>query len=1135
MEKYKRTMKKSLRNFMAENVVFMDGGMGTCLADLDLVESAFGGKPFGFSDWLCLSSQDAVLNVHRRYFEAGVDLIETNTLGANRVKLGEYQEENSVEKLNLAAATLACQAREEFSEKQKRPCFVAGSIGPTGYLPTSENLESSTLTFGEFKEIFKQQAGALIKGGVDALLMETQQDLIELKAGIIGCREAIAESKKDIVLMASVTLLPPAMTMLMGNDLLAVHETLARLGLDVFGINCATGPTEMRNQIFRLCANSPCKVMVMPNAGMPVNNAQGKAAFNLKPAAFSQAMRELVLEAGIDFAGGCCGTGPEHLALLVKELGRIKPRRLLKAINFEPAAASLIKRVSFKQSPAPLIIGERLNAQGSRIFKELLLKEDYQGMLEIAARQVENGAHILDICTAVTEKEIEKESMVRLVKKLSLRLDTPLMIDSTQSDVIEAALEVLPGRAIVNSINLEGGGEKLKALAPVAAKFGAACVALCIDENGMAKDRQAKLKVAQKLIEAVKPYGLDEQDLLIDTLTFTLASGEEEYKNSAVETIEGIKLVKQNYPRAFTILGLSNISFGLPPQIRTLVNSVFLKHCLAAGLDAAIVHPGQILALEEQDPVALEKAQDLVLNRNPRALTDLLEFFEKQKKTDQVTAVSIEDSIVSPQEKIRQMIVKRQERQLEETLLKALEQTTAEDLINTVLLPAMKEVGEKFASGELILPFVLQSAEVMKKAVVFLEAKMEKKIGFKKAVVVLATVWGDVHDIGKNLVKTILVNNGYQVIDLGKQQTVENIVAAAIEHQADAIGLSALLVSTSLQMPLVIKECARRGLNLPVLIGGAAVNKEFSLRIINLDNDTLYQPGVFYAKDAFEGLEIMNNLSCVETVKDYTEKVLKQAQKISEKSKGSSFESAADSQRPGFKTFVAPRPPFEGNRVLNPQSFDYQEIFKFLNTAQLFKLNWAGKATKTLSWNQLLEQDFKPRLESIKKECIEKGWLKPAAVYGFFKCKRQQNKLKVGEVEFEFKPDSAGNCLIDYFNPQGENWLALQLVTAGSVVSKIEQSLETQGAYSQEFYLHGLAVQFAEALAEWTQRKVLKQWGVSPQKGSRYSPGYPLWPNLEDQKKIFKLLRPEQIGVELSAGLQMIPEASTSALVVPDF
>src|SRR5688500_13797613 len=866
---------------LEKRVLIYDGAMGTSIQRFNLTPEDFGGKSLeGCNDNLVLTRPDVIQAIHESFLAVGVDVVETCTFQSTPRRLAEWGLGDKVRDINIAAARIARAAADKYATPDK-PKFVAASMGPTGMLPSSSDPALGNITFDELSRNFHDQAQYLIEGGVDLLLIETSQDILEVKAAVAGIEQLFRELGRRVPIQAQVTL-DISGRMLLGTDIASAMTTLESLGVDVIGLNCSTGPEHMREPIRYLSENATLPLSVIPNAGLPLTTGVGEAVYPLEPGPMAEALAEFVKDYGVRIVGGCCGTTPAHLEAVVKavhevekkratvgpraEIGKLEGQRRQEAQRRNrkvPRVSSAMRAITLHQDPPPLLVGERVNSQGSRKVKRLLLADDYEGILEVARDQVDSGAHVLDVCVALTERADEAEQMSKVVKLLSMSVETPLVIDSTEANVIEAALEHIPGRGIVNSINMENGRKRIDSVVPLVKKHGAAVIALTIDEIGMAKTRERKLEVAKKIYDiVVGEYGLAPEDLIYDALTFTLATGDAEWIDSGKETVEGIRLIKRELPGVSTILGVSNVSFGLTPEARGVLNSVFLHHCVQAGLDAAIVNPAHIRPYAEISAHERELADDLVFNKRSDALQRFIEYFANLGGTGANAQAETEDPTASmtAEQKIHWMILQRKKEGIEEQLDAAEVRTHPVRVLNEVLLPAMKEVGDKFGAGELILPFVLQSAEVMKKAVKHLEQFLEKAEGYTKGKVVLATVYGDVHDIGKSLVNTILSNNGYTVFDLGKQVPVNTILDKAVEVGADAIGLSALLVSTSKQMPLCVQELDKRGIQIPVLIGGAAINRRFGRRALFVDEERAYDAGVFYCKDAFEGLETMDIL-----------------------------------------------------------------------------------------------------------------------------------------------------------------------------------------------------------------------------------------------------------------------------------
>jgi 5-methyltetrahydrofolate--homocysteine methyltransferase len=1128
----------TFREAIARRVLVFDGAMGTQIQRHQLKASEFGGKE-GANDLLVLTRPDLIEDIHARYFAVGCDVVETNTFGSSRMKLDEYGLGHRTYEVNFKAAIIARRAAERFSAPGN-PRFVAGSMGPTGMLPSSSDPALGNITADALERIFFEQARGLIEGGVDALIIETQQDMLELRAATLAADACRRECLRDVFIIAQPTLIDANGRMLLGTDIASALATLERLPVDAIGLNCSTGPDEMRGSVKALSERSSHYVSVLPNAGMP-ENEDGHAVYKLSPDRLADALSEFVRDFGVDIVGGCCGTTPEHLRKVVERIRALDaPRRKRSAPA--PDLSSAMKAVPLAMDPRPLIVGERLNAQGSRKVKELLLADDYAGLLQIARGQVEAGAHVLDVCVALNERDDEGAQMRAIAKLLAQAVDAPLMIDSTEADVIEGALKVYPGRCIVNSVNLEKSGERVKKVLPLVRRYGAAVVAMTIDEKGMAQTADRKAEIARRMVQVAAEYGIPPDSLVFDALTFTLATGGEEYRHSAVETLEGIRRIKAENPGVLTVLGVSNVSFGLAKHAREVVNSVFLYHAVQAGLDLAIVNPKDIQAYPQVGETERTLAEDLVFDRRPDALARLIAHFgekgaEKAPATEDLLAGK------TAEEKIHLQILHRRPEGIQALIDEALTRRSPVSVLNEVLLPAMKDVGDRFGAGELILPFVLQSAEVMKKAVAHLEKFLERKEGVSKGNVVLATVYGDVHDIGKNLVKTILTNNGFTVHDLGKQVPIATVLEKAVAVNADAVGLSALLVSTSKQMPFCVEELHRRNLNFPVVVGGAAINRRFGYKIHFTQGGTPYAGGVFYAKDAFEGLDIVEQLVVPEKRDALRHAVLQKAiaQKDAPPEKPLP---AAPARRTDVRPAARiPTPPFWGPRVVPAGQIALADVWPHLDLDELYKLQWGVRA-KGAEYEKLIHEQFGPKLEELKSEAQANGWLVPKVVYGYYPCHAEGNDLvvldpaqrknEVARLRLPRQPDDRHLCMADFFREErGSDVCALQVVTVGDQASRIADEAQERGDYSHGLFLHGLAVEAAEALAEYWHRHVRKELGVPEGQGKRYSPGYPSWPELSDQAQLWKLLDPERtIGVSLTDAHQMVPEQSTSAIVL---
>ncbi len=1176
---------------LSRGVLVYDGAMGTNVQRYQLTAADFGGPSLeGCNDHLVLTRPDVIQAIHESFLAVGCDVVETCTFQSTPRRLEEWGIGDKVEAVNVTAARLGRAACDKYSTPE-RPRFVAGSIGPTGMLPSSSDPALSAITFDELARNYYEQAKALVAGGVDVLLVETAQDILEVKAAIAGFSRLFFELGYRVPVQAQITL-DTSGRMLLGTDIASAMTTLEALPVDVIGLNCSTGPEHMREPVRYLSQHATRWLSVIPNAGLPLNTGTGEAVYTLEPAPMAEMLSGFVKEFGVRIVGGCCGTSPDHLRAINEAVDALGVRPAARAAldaargappetqnrsdgasapdhsvpdhnklphtppqHHVPRASSAMRAITLHQDPPPLLVGERVNSQGSRKIKRLLLADDYDGILDVAREQGESGAHILDVCVALTERSDEAEQMATIVKLLSMSVEQPLMIDSTEAHVIEAALQHVPGRAIINSINMENGRQRIDSVVPLAITHGAALVALTIDPVGMARTRERKLEVARAIHDiVVGEYGMQPSDLIFDALTFTLATGDAEWIDSAKETIEGIRLIKRELPGVLTILGVSNVSFGLAPEARAVLNSVFLHHCVQAGLDSAIVNPAHVTPYAEISQADRELADDLVFNRRPDALQRFIEAYSAGDKQQGGAAEKADPTEgMTADERVHWMIVHRKKEGIEDALDAAGVREAPVRLLNAVLLPAMKEVGDKFGAGELILPFVLQSAEAMKKAVKHLEQFLEKAEGYTKGKVVLATVYGDVHDIGKSLVNTILSNNGYTVFDLGKQVPVNTIIEKAIEVDADAIGLSALLVSTSKQMPLCVQELDRRGIQVPVLIGGAAINRRFGRRALFVEGERHYESGVFYCKDAFEGLETMDRLQDPERRAGFVAQGLSDARTDvflhTNVGKDKLGGDAGGERSATTRLAEVPRAPFGGTRVL--RDIPLGEVLDLLDLDELFRLQWGARGSGD-AFERTVREEFEPTLARLKAEVLRDGWLTPQAVYGYFPVRAEGNSVivydpaaiesdggslrELGRFAFPRQEGRDRLCLADYFRDDDSNGLdvvALQVVTVGKPATERFDELQGRNEYSEAFYVHGIAVEAAEATAEWMHRRIRRELGLAEGRGKRYSWGYGACPDLDDHALVFKLLpAAESLGMELTSAFQLVPEQSTAAIIV---
>jgi 5-methyltetrahydrofolate--homocysteine methyltransferase len=1140
-----------------DHVVLFDGAMGTSIEAYKLTADDFGGEQYnGCNDYLVITCPDVIQSIHESFLAVGSEAVETDTFRSNRLTLADYNLHERTLEINCVAAKIARKACDIWEQKTGIPRFVAGSIGPTGKLPSGDDPDLSDITFDELADIFYEQAQGLVEGGADLLLIETSQDILEVKAAIHGITRYFTDSGRRVPLQAQITL-DTSGRMLFGTDIASALVTLEPLPIDIIGINCSTGPEHMREPLQYLADHSRFPISVLPNAGLPIN-VDGEAVYPMEPEPFSEMVSEFT-RWGINVVGGCCGTTPEHLDLLYQKVHGHSHQEIVdndtsqhapikRDIDFAAQTSSGMIATPITQDPAPTLIGERVNTQGSRKVKRLLMEDDYDSVVQIAVNQVEAGAHMLDVCVAMTERDDEKEQMETLVKKLSMAVSAPLIIDTTEPDVAEAAFAVYPGRGILNGNNLENGREKADKAFSIAKKHGTAVMSMTIDEDGMAHTRDKKLEIAQRLTEiAVNDYGLKADDLIFDTLTFPLTTGQAELRNDAIETIESIRLIKEHIPGAKLSLGVSNVSFGVKPASRRILNSVFLFECVKAGLDMAIVNPAGITPYSEIPEDQRKLANDLIFNTDEDALPRFIQYFEEHDVKS--TGQEIEDPTkgMNAEQALHWQIVHRKKEGVEALIDDCLTRQDAVGVLNNVLLPAMKEVGDKFGAGELILPFVLQSAETMKKSVSYLEQFMERTEGTSKGVMVLATVYGDVHDIGKNLVKTILSNNGYTVHDLGKQVPANTIIEKAVEHNADVIGLSALLVSTSKQMPLIVNELARRGLEIPVLIGGAAINRRFGQRIMFLEeNNQPYAPGVFYCKDAFEGLDAIDKLTGDEST-SFTQQALDAALIEINRPKPALRRNGEKARKTIQSAPNLPKPPFWGAKVVT--DIPVEIVKQHVHKAELYRLSWGAKNKHGAEWEQL-QTEFDQRFERMTKEAIANNSLNPQAVYGYFPANADGDDLIIWDADayekdgslieaerLNFPRQDNGDflCISDYYEPingRGVDVVQFQVATVGKAADEHFAALESSDNYSEAYFFHGLAVQMAEATANYMTRLAQKQLNIIEKRGKRYSWGYPACPELEDHLKLWQLMPQieQSLGLKLTSAYQIVPEQSTAAI-----
>jgi 5-methyltetrahydrofolate--homocysteine methyltransferase len=1132
---------------MQERVIVQDGAMGTSVYAHDLsLEADYRGCencPEIIND----SRPDVIEEIHASFYGVGCDAVETNTFGANKIVLAEFGLEARTRELNRKAAEIACRARARFSTAAQ-PRFVIGSMGPGTKLPTLGHT-----TFDILEDSYCEQARGLLDGGVDALSVETCQDLLQAKAAICAATRAIAELGRPVPLIAQVTIEVTG-TMLVGTEIGAALAALeAYPQVQVIGLNCATGPQEMSEHIRHLGRHSSRLISCIPNAGLP-QLVEGRTHYALTPRELARWLREFVVEDGVNMVGGCCGTTPAHLAAVVEAVRGLKPKARTPAR--QPSVSSLYQAVSLRQESSVLIVGERTNTNGSRKFRDLLLAGDLDGLVEMGRAQVREGAHVLDVCVDYVGRDGAPDMdavACRFVKDVTL----PLMLDSTEAPVIEAGLKRAGGKCIVNSVNLEEGEGRLDRICPLLRKYGAAVVALTIDEDpveAMGKTAARKLEIARRLHGLLtEKHGIAEEDILFDCLTFPITTGNEADRRLGLETLEGVGRIMEAFPRCGSILGVSNVSFGLVPAARAVLNSVFLHEATGRGLTAAIVHASKILPRNRISDERWEAALDLIYDRRREGYDPLQAYLRLFTEGESLGEKPVRTDL-PVEERLKQRIIDGDRTGLEKDIEEALARHAALAIINDILLDGMRVVGDLFGAGKMQLPFVLSSAETMKAAVALLEPHLERVAGPSKGSIVLATVRGDVHDIGKNLVDIILSNNGFKVYNLGIKQPIASIIEAFERHGADAIGLSGLLVKSTLVMKDDLAVLNERGLRMPVILGGAALTRAY------VENDLrgLYRGPVAYAGDAFEGLALMGRLAEGKPLVD------PERPAAAARARRPAAAVAQSGQAPGRSgvstTNPIPAPPFWGSRVI--ESIDLQTVLPYINEKMLFGVQWqyTPGGRKREEYEAFIRDEVRPIFFELAKRCARERILLPQAVYGYWPCNSEGNDLVVYDpegggadrrerVRFTFpRQDEPPNwCLADFWRPaeSGEiDVAAFHLVTVGRAASEVARQWFEQNLFRDYLHLHGLGVEAAEALAEYLHKQVRMELGISGKdareirrlfqqgyQGSRYSFGYPACPNLEDQAKLWPLLEPGRIGVTLSEEYQLDPEQSTSAII----
>ncbi len=1151
---------KGFLETLKERVIVFDGAMGTSIQARNLNADDFGGKDLeGCNEHLVITRPDVIADVHAAFLTAGADVIETDSFGSASIVLAEYDIAHMAYELSRKSAEVAKKVAADFSTEAK-PRWVAGSIGPTTKLPSLGNIGYDAMTAS-----FEEQALGLLDGGADLLLVETCQDLLQTKAALTAVIRAMKSSGRRVPVMASVTI-EAIGTMLLGSEIASALTTLEPFGIDVVGMNCATGPKQMTENVRYLCESAPMPVSVIPNAGLP-ENVGGHAVYREQPESFAADLLHFVKDYGVGIVGGCCGTTPAHIKALADAVGGLAPHE--RSPEFAPASSSLYISQPYHQDNSFLIVGERVNASGSKKARDLLIAEDWDGLVSLAREQVREGAHVLDVNVDYVGRDGVAD-MSELVSRLVTNVTIPLMLDSTEWEKMEAGLKRAGGKCLLNSTNYEDGDARFEKVVNIAREYGAAIVIGTIDEEGMARTCEGKMAIVRRAVAHAARLGMPAHDIFIDPLALPISTGIEEDRRNAAETIESLKRIEAEFPEVNTILGVSNISFGLSAVTRVALNSVFLHTAVDAGLDAAIVNASKIEPLTRIGERELQVCEDLIFDRRKfdgeictyDPLGELTKLFEGAT----IQRSKSEDADLPVEERLKLHVIDGEKIGLDTALTTALESYPALAIINDILLDGMKTVGDLFGSGQMQLPFVLQSAEVMKAAVKFLEPHMEKVEGSEKGTMVLATVKGDVHDIGKNLVDIILTNNGYKVVNLGIKQPVEAILHAYEEHNADAIGMSGLLVKSTLIMKENLELMEERGLKVPVILGGAALTR----RYVEDDLRAVYSSQLYYANDAFAGLHLMDRLGHgeemeTEEVAEETAELRRRADEVRRASReraraaraSASDSSVAVATRSAVSTEAEiPAAPFFGSRVVEDIPLD--EVFGFINETALFKGQWQiRQGTRTRDeYRAMIDETIRPVFDRLKAQCLAERLLVPKVVDGYFPCQSEGNDLVIlqddGRTErarFTFPRQSSGRrlCLADFYAPRESgrvDVVGMQVVTVGRAATEYSQKLFAEDNYAEYLYFHGLSVETAEALAEYWHRRVRAELGIGGEdsaevaklfqqgyRGSRYSFGYPACPNLEDQTILFELLDPSRIDLVLTEEFQLDPEQSTSAIV----
>ena len=1135
-------------DYLKDHIILFDGAMGTEIQKLQIDNRVWGDYP-GCNEILSLNAPEHIAGIHRAYLEAGADVIETNTFGANRIVLSEYDLEERTREINREAAKLAVSARDTYAAENSpgRPLFVAGSMGPGTKLPTLGQVDFDTIHRSYF-----DQACGLIEGGIDLFIIETCQDILQVKAAVIAAKDALHETGGCLPIIVSVTVESNG-NLLVGTDIPAAVTAVTPLGVDIIGINCATGPAEMRPHLEELSNCFSGRLFCMPNAGFPVQK-NGKLVYDLPAGDFADLLISFVREYGVQIIGGCCGSDPSFIAELrgrisefdQDELRRIESKRQSKSFSIgkrKGTLSSLYSSKELRQEPPPFFVGERINSNGSKKFREYLFEENWDAIVTMGREQQKTGAHGLDICTAYAGRN-ELEDMKQIIGRLVTQIDLPLVIDSTNPEVLETSLRLVGGRALINSVNLENGEEAAGRIFTLASRYGAAVIALTIDEEGMARTVERKLAIARRILRlAVETYGLQASDIVIDPLTFTLGSGDPELRDAGANTIEALKMIKKELPGVHTILGVSNISFGLSPVSREVLNSLFLAESVKAGLDLAIVNVRKIIPLFQIPSSEKELALNLIYNRG--SSDPLLSYIGNFDGKSQNGSGSKENqaevrTALSPEEELQELVLDGTSAGLTEALNQLVKTRQASSIISEVLIPAMKKVGKLFGEGSLQLPFVLQSAEVMKKAVDHLEPYLEHHGNGPGKKIVLATVRGDVHDIGKNLVDIILSNNGYQVINLGIKVDIETIIEKVLEIDADAVGLSGLLVKSTSIMKMNLEEMRRRGIHIPVLLGGAALTEKF----VRQECAPILKAPVYYCRDAFDGLHALENADTRSAVQ-----IPEESAQIDPASEVQKKEAYVPDRRSYASDFVPEPPSFNLERLEN---IDLKDLFEHINRSRLFRSRWKYRrgAASESEYQALEREELIPLFEKLKTQLIDRSILTPQASYRFFPCRSKADELilfdhaarnEISRFGFARQKKAPFTAVSDFFLPEQaekDDITALQIVTLGTSIGEEIHRTFMDNNYRDYLHLHGLAVELTEALADYTQIALEKTLGIQAEaeplgifKGTRYSFGYPCCPELSTNRIIADLLKADTLGIGFSGDDQMVPEFSTSGFV----